>query len=175
MALLAIPLLLLVLATQNVVAVYRGQAERLEELRDRSARLSALAARQPQLQATLDRLTEDDTRSSLFLTAPAEPIAAAEVQRSLQRAAQEAGVALTSLQSLEGRTEASLRLIAVQAQITAGPDTLLAFFHQIETQEPVLRIENVSIHLRGMARGPMDEPPTLDVRVTVAAMMRQEV
>jgi general secretion pathway protein M len=178
MAMLALPLkpaysralaiLLLVLAIIIALAIplapfilmHLHYDEAIDAMQTRLELYRRVAAQAPELQKALDALNAKDGRR-FFLKNTAPNLAGAELQDLLRAAIENNGGRITTIQS-SARDEGRFRQIGVNVQLFANTPNLQKILYAIETQQPYLVVENMTIRplnaFRGFKPAPGIEP-----------------
>jgi general secretion pathway protein M len=149
---LAILLLALVIAGAWILLiapVFEKQATYRDEI-DRSKQLiQAFEARQEKvgmLRQELDTLRNDRSRKAAYFTARNATLAAAKLQSRIKSLTQAAGARLTSSQVLSGDTKkGELQRVTVRAHMVGSVEAVRSVFHTLETAQPYVFIDNVTI------------------------------
>ena len=153
LALLLIPAILLVRFVFWPLAEYLASSDdALAATRAQIARYQALLNELPALQAAAARLERDRPLVPYLLTGSNRALAAADLQRRLQEAAEKHGVTILSLRVKTPMTDGILERISVEARLRAGIRELRDLLHQIETARPYLFVDDLSINVRQSRR-----------------------
>jgi len=119
-------------------SAYRSLSQRLEETGDELQRYGQVAAQLPALQAQLAALRADHDRSGYW---PAGSSLTDTVKAMVERH----GATLTSAQDKPGTSQEGVLQQGVRLSLMARADQLTALLHDLETHEPALFVEDVSI------------------------------
>lgn len=125
-------------------------------------------------QRQLDRI---ESANGYFLTSGKPTLASAELQRRVKLVIEQSGGAVVSSQMLGERNEAGLDQVVLRVQMRSGVEELGKVFHTLESQPPVVMLDNVMIGARpgsaaaAAARG-KSTLPQLDVRFDVAGFLK---
>jgi hypothetical protein len=151
LALLLAPFLLL---HRHYNAVIDSAQERLDRYR-------GISAQGPGLQKTLDALREKQGRR-FFLKNTATNLAGAELQDLVRAAVENNGGRITTAQITAPRDDGRIRQIGVNLQLFATTGNLQKILYAIETQQPYMVIENLTVRplngFRGFRPAPGAEP-----------------
>ena len=120
------------------LTAYRSLSQRLEETDDALRRYRQVAAQLPILQAQLAALRADHDRSGYW---PAGSGLADTVKAMVERH----GATLTSAQDKPGTSQEGVLQQVVRLSLMARSDQLTALLYDMETHEPALFVEDVSI------------------------------
>lgn len=158
--------------------------ETLTTIRAQHARFAAEAAALPRLRAALTAVRGRQGPRNAYVRGESASRAAASLLETVKTAVERGGATLVSAQVLaksgaEADSDQAVK-IAVRAQMTATPDTLLRVFHGIESGHPILFINDVAItgrHARRAVRGKNAQPESweelmLNVRFAVTGFRR---
>ncbi len=149
--LLAIGLLLL-----SVLFIYFGlphpyltavgdMSNEISVLEDKLERYRSVGAMRGELQKQVQALKSDSQVNARFLQQKTPALAAADLQRHLKLKVSETGAQLMSTQSLGNSQFGEFVAISVKAVMRGSSEDLHALFKQLEGQQPLLRIEKLSI------------------------------
>lgn len=133
-------------------------AERREVLLRYQRAGQALPARQQQLAA----LKQAQSKADGFLEGTSDTLIAAQIQNRVKSLADGAKTELKSSQVLPAEADGKVKRIAIRDQISATTAGLLAIFHDIEAQTPLLFLDNVTLQVRPITLRDRDGPVTGD-------------
>ena len=121
----------------------------LEQSMDQSHRLLAkyreLEGARAGLEADIAELKSRDARDSDYLKASSETLAGAEIQSRLKTLFESVGAEQRSVQSLASETSEGFVRVTVRTQFTAESDALYQLLYQLETEAPLLFVDNLDI------------------------------
>jgi general secretion pathway protein M len=121
---------------------YQNTIEHMESRLHQLQRAAAIGeALKPQYE-TLKRWQASDAQD---LKSASPALAAAELQRLLKRIVAEKDVQVVSAQSLTTRQEAGFDRIALKVRMRGELENIVQTFYEIETGEPFVFLDNVSI------------------------------
>jgi len=112
--------------------------------------LQRVAATGSGLRSEHEQLKRLRTTDRHYLQSSSESLAAAELQRLLKRIAMAKKMEVFSIQNLPAAEEHDFTRIALKVRMRGTLDNIVGLFHTIETGEPFLFMENIS--LRSLAR-----------------------
>ncbi|NKN32828.1 type II secretion system protein GspM [Marichromatium bheemlicum] len=121
---------------------------RIASAEERLQRYRRIAAEHPQIQVELARIGTAPGVAGLYIQAPSETLAGAELQRRLQQIIAAADGRLISIQLLpvtQSDPEAPARL-HVRAQIQGTTTTLFEILYRIDQARPLLFVEQLAAH-----------------------------
>jgi len=151
LAILLAPFLLL---HRHYNAAIDGAQERLD-------RYWSISAQGPGLQKALDALREKQGRR-FFLKNTAANLAGAELQDLVRAAVENNGGRITTVQITTPRDDGRFRQIGVNLQLFATTANLQKILYAIETQQPYMVIDNLTVRplnaFRGFRPAPGAEP-----------------
>jgi hypothetical protein len=163
---LALGLLLL-----PVVLLHKHYSDAISSLTDRLARYRKVAAQAPEYRAALDAMREKNG-GSFFLKNKAPNLAGAELQELVRAAIEGNGGRITTSQNQSPKDEGRFKQITVNVQLFATTPNLQKILNALETQQPYLVVENITLRplnaFRGFKPGPGQEPE-VNVQLDVAA------
>lgn len=181
--LLAVTLLLvaLVVGWQGlvlpVVAAYRTTSDSIAQARVLLGRYEALAGQHPRLAQALEARRVESEASEAYLAGANDALASAALQEQVRAIITSAGGELRSTQILPVQVadEAlQIRRADLRLQLAVDIEGLEAILYQLETAEPFLFIEEITIREQ-RSRRRRDEPedaPTFDVALQVYGYVR---
>ncbi|MFZ5465925.1 MAG: type II secretion system protein GspM [Pseudomonadota bacterium] len=177
---LALGLLLAILAgvyafaIDPVLALYRDNRDRIDELSLRLGQHQRLAAERPALEDEHARLSRSRPAGGYYLTSESEALAVAELQAYVKQVIESSGGGLVSIQPIlssaadtRGRVKAQIRM---QGPIKAVRDVL----YRLESGSPWLLVDEVELMQGRSDRRKVGagQPGTLDVRFNLTGFMR---
>ena len=170
---------LLVLAIAGALAVVLGPIVLLHRHYDRaiadtSGRLrmyERVAAQAPELRVALNAMQQRDGRR-FFLRNTATNLAGAELQELVKAAIENNGGRITTSQNTSPHEDGRFRQIGVNVQFFASTPALQKILLAIESHEPYLIVDNITVRplnaFRGFKPAPGQEPE-LNVQLDVGA------
>jgi len=170
---------LLVVAVVLVLSVLLGPLlllhkhydDTIAELTDRIERYRRVAAQAPEYRQALDSMRQKDGRR-FFLKNTAPNLAGAELQEQVRAAIESNGGRITTSQNTSPRDDGRFREIGVNVQFFATTPALQKILLAIETHQPYLIVENLTVRplnaFRGFKPAPGQEPE-LNVQLDVGA------
>lgn len=175
----ALPLVAWTFVIEPVVAAYRDADAVIAQTQRLLRGYRERAEQRPQL---AELVAEEEARAADatgYLEAVADALAAAELQDRVKVVIEGAGGALRSAQSL--RVEAvdsipGVRRARLQVRFIADIETLASVLYELETGEPYLFVDALSIREPRRQRRRTDEPegqPQLDIVLDVYGYMRE--
>lgn len=144
---------------------YGARADRLHELRLRTARETALITTLPALKAEAAQAAKTPTRA--VLNGNSDAIAGAALQEQVQSMATASNAQLTSIETLPVDQMGAYRRIGVRVELSAGLPVIVALMKAIEEAEPSMLVDD--LHLTATPVGPMATALPLDASFTVYA------
>jgi hypothetical protein len=164
----AIPLAPFVLMHQHYNAAIDSMQSKIELYR-------RVAAQAPELQKALDALKAKDGRR-FFLKNTAPNLAGAELQDLLRADIENNGGRITTIQN-SARDDGRFRVIGVNVQLFVNTPNLQKILYAIETQQPYLMVENMTIRPLNAFRGFKPAPgiePEVSLQLDVAGFAYAE-
>ncbi len=154
-------LLGLALLVVPFVLLHRHYDLAIESMQDRLERYRRVAAQAPELKNALDALRAKDGRR-FFLKNTAPNLAGAELQDMIKAAVENNQGRITVIQNTAPKDDGRFRQIGVNLQLFATTANLQKILYSLETQQPYLLIENLTIRplnaFRGFKPSPGAEP-----------------
>ena len=170
LAVLAVALVLLAILGP-IVALHRHYDAAIADTFDRLMRYRRIAAQAPALRAALDGMQQRDARR-FFLRNTATNLAGAELQELVKAAVENNGGRITTSQNTSPRDDGRFREIGVNVQFFATTPALQKILLTIETNQPYMIVENLTVRplnaFRGFRPAPGQEPE-LNVQLDVGA------
>ena len=168
---LAVAALVVVLAVVlgPVALLRRHYDTAIADTSDRLRRYQRVAAQAPELRAALDAMQQRDGRR-FFLRNTASNLAGAELQELVKAAIEGNGGRITTSQNTSPREEGRFREIGVNVQFFASTPALQKILLAIESHQPYLIVNNLTVRplnaFRGFKPAPGQEPE-LNVQLDV--------
>lgn len=175
----ALAALILVLAVAALLAtlivpvalVHAHYDEAMAALSDRLARYERIAAQAPEYRKAIEAMRERDARRFLLKNTAAN-LASAELQEMVRAAVEGNGGRITISQNQPARDEGRFRQITVNVQFFANTANLQKILYALETQQPYLMVENLTLRPLNAFRGfrpPPGQEPEVNVQMDVTA------
>src|SRR5689334_16546640 len=162
---------LLAVVLGPVILLHRHYDEAISDASDRLQRYERIAAQAPELRTTLAAMQQRDGRR-FFLKNTATNLAAAELQELVKAAIEGNGGRITTSQTTSPREDGRFREIGVNVQFFASTPNLQKILYAIESHEPYLIVENVTVRPLNAFRGfkpAAGQEPELNVQLDVGA------
>jgi general secretion pathway protein M len=137
-----------VLVDQLWMGRYRIYQTNAERLLDRLHNLERLAAARPELEKAIQAIRNDQRTAAYFLPQAAPALAAADLQQRVKRLVEGAEGALLSIQALPVVEEGGMVRVAVRATLQGNVDALQKVLHSLESQVPLLFVDNLEVTAR---------------------------
>jgi general secretion pathway protein M len=154
-----------------VALLHKHYGDAISSLSDRLERYRRVAAQAPEYRAALDAMSAKNGRN-FFLKNRAPNLAGAELQELVRGAIEGNGGRITTSQNQAPKDEGRFKHITVNVQFFATTPNLQKILHALETQQPYLVVENITLRplnaFRGFKPGPGQEPE-LNVQLDVGA------
>jgi general secretion pathway protein M len=147
---LALGLLLLALVVAIAALVvpawifYKRYDRELADRRDKLARFTQIAATRADIARQLEAMRAKDARR-FFLRSGASALSVAEAQEIIRGMVESAGGRLITMQALPAKDEGRYRQVSAQVQLAANIQALRRILHTIESNVPVLFVENLTV------------------------------
>ena len=159
-----------------VVLVHRHYDEAIADLSDKLRRYQRVAAQGPEYRSALDALRQRDAKRFLLKnTAP--NLAGAELQETVRAAIEGNGGRITTSQNQPVKDEGRFKQIGVNVQFFATTANLQRILFALESQQPYLMIDNLSVRPINAFRGFRPQPgqePEVSVQLDVSAFSAGE-
>ena len=171
-ALLAVAIIALIAIVLGPVFVLQRHYDRaIGDVSDRLRRYERVAAQAPEFRIALTAMQQRDARR-FFLRNTATNLAGAELQELVKASIESNGGRITTSQNTSPREDGRFREIGVNVQFFATTPSLQKILLAIESHEPYMIVENVTVRplnaFRGFKPAPGQEPE-LNVQLDVGA------
>jgi general secretion pathway protein M len=154
-----------------IVLLHRHYDAAIADTSDLLRRYQRVAAQAPGLRLALDAMQQRDGRR-FFLKNTATNLAGAELQELVKAAVEGNGGRITTSQNTSPREDGRFREIGVNVQFFASTPALQKILLAIETHQPYLLVENLTVRplnaFRGFKPAPGQEPE-LNIQLDVGA------
>jgi len=175
LSLAIIPIVLVVnLVFWPLIKSYLSTGDHLVDTRDEIVRYQRLLGELPALQSAVARFERTDPLNPYLLAGSNRALAAAGLQKQLQDAAAKHGATILSLRVQNPSPAGPLERISLEAKLRAGIPELRDLLYFIETNQPYLFIENLSINVRHPGRRARKTPGGLEVSLTLYGLREPE-
>lgn len=151
--------------------LHRHYDDAIENWTQRLSTYKRVAAQAPELRRALDAMRAKDGRR-FFLRNTAANLAGAELQEIVKASIESQGGRITTSQSPSPREDGSFRQIVANVQFFATVPNLQKILNAIETREPLLVVENITIRPTNAFRGfkpAAGQEPEVNVQLDVTA------
>ena len=157
----AATLLVLAVLLMPVVLLHQHYNNAIAQLTDRLDTYRRVAAQAPEYRGALQAMREKDARR-FFLKNSAPNLAGAELQELVRTAVEGNGGRITTSQNQAPKDDGRYRQIGLSVQFFATTPNLQKILYALETQQPYLVVENLSLRplnaFRGFRPAPGQEP-----------------
>ena len=154
-----------------VVVLHRHYNNAITSLTDRLETYRRVAAQAPEYRKALDVMREKDAKR-FFLKNTAANLAGAELQELVRAAVEGNGGRITISQNQAAKEDGRYRQIGLNVQFFATTPNLQKILYALESQQPYLVVENLTLRplnaFRGFRPGPGQEPE-VNVQLDVIA------
>ena len=174
-------LLLIVLLVLLLVTVIGPWWARMSEYDDQAASMAERIGRyqrlidsKADLRAELAGFRQQQVKRGYFLNAGSRELAAAELQKRVKELVAPAGGTLVSTQTITQSNAADDGKVVVRVRMKGGVDSLSAVLHAIESDKPLMFVENLTVRSRKTVRGRRGARKTvynLDVNFDLASYL----
>lgn len=145
------------------------------EVAERVARYQRLLAGEDALRSRLAAFNSQLKQRGYFIEAGNSELAAAEIQQFVKTLVEKSGGTLVSTQHLPGGQDAQwLRPVEIKVRLKGDVESLARILFGLESSNPVLAVEDVSIRSRRTLKGPRKsrvEGYSLDVNFRVVGYL----
>lgn len=136
------------LVDQVWMARYHFYRDRLDEQQGQLERLERMAASREPIQQLIAQIQQDHHAATQYLPQSAPALAAADLQQRVRAVVEAAGGTLQSIQSLPPVEEGNAVKVTVRASMTSQVDSLPRILHGLESQLPLLFVDNLQVAAR---------------------------
>jgi hypothetical protein len=154
-----------------VVLLHRHYNNAIAEMTDRLDTYRRVAAQAPEYKRALDVMREKDARR-FFLKNSAANLAGAELQEIVRGAVEGNGGRITISQNQAPKDDGRYRQIGLNVQFFATTPNLQKILYALESQQPYLVVENLTLRPMNAFRGfrpAAGQEPEVNVQLDVAA------
>lgn len=130
------------------MARYHFYRDRLEQQQVQLERLERMVASREPIQQSIAQIQQDRHVATQYLPRAAPALAAADLQQRIRTIVEAAGGTLQSTQTLPPVDEGSAVKVTVSASIMGDPDSLPKILHGLESQTPLLFVDNLQVSAR---------------------------
>ena len=124
--------------------LHRHYDQALDSLSDYLGRYQRIVEASAEVRTALDQVKKTESRKH-FLKNTGAALAASEIQETAKSLIEAGGGKLISLQVVPFKDEGGYRRITVNIQLTSNMATLRKILYTVETVQPYLLVDNVSI------------------------------
>ena len=159
---------------------YQEGERDIEEARTLLQRYRALAEQRPLLAERLAEQQERAAAAAGYLEGPSDALAAAQLQDRVKSVVEAAGGELRSTQILPAQAlegDLGFRRTTIRVQIAVSTEGLATTLYELETGQPYLLIDDVTVRqerVRRRRRSEPDREPVLDVSLELFGYLRTE-
>ncbi|MEP7183111.1 MAG: type II secretion system protein GspM [Betaproteobacteria bacterium] len=164
-------LVVLALLVAPVWLLHQRYDDSIASLEDRLERYRRIAAQAPEYRKALDQIRERDGHR-FFLKNTAANLAGVEVQELVRGAIEGNGGRITTSQNQAPRDEGRYKAIGVTFQLFATTPNLQKILFALETQQPYLVVETLTLRPLNAFRGfkpAAGQEPEVNVQIDVVA------
>ena len=155
LALLLLALVIALVVGVTVVPVWtanRHYQDTIDGMQGRLEQLQRAAAIGTSLQPQHNQIKRWKTSNTHYLKSGSVALGGAELQRLVKRIAGAKGTEILSTQILPSREEQAFTRVAIKVRMRASLNKIVQVFHSMETGEPYLFLDKVSVRARGIRR-----------------------
>jgi general secretion pathway protein M len=159
-----------------VLMLHRHYDDAIETWTTRLATYRRVAAQAPALRGALDAMRTKDARR-FYLKNTAPNLAGAELQELVKSSIEQNGGRITTSQSPAPREDGGFRQIVANVQFFATTPNLQRILHTLETKEPLLLVDTLTIRPTNAFRGfkpAVGQEPEVNVQLDVSAWAMPE-
>ena len=163
------------LVVAPVMAAYREVGKDIEEQQLLLQRYRSLASQRPKLSAQLADLEQQAATAGGYLKGPSDALAAAELQDRARAIIEGAGGSLRSTQILPASavdSKVPVRRAILRIQLGIDIKGMQKVLYELETGQPYLFVDELTVRQQRMRRSKEPEEPVLDVSFEVFGYVR---
>lgn len=160
-----------------ILLLHRHYNAAIGDLTDRLERYRRVAAQAPELRRALDVMKDKDGRR-FYLKNTAPNLAGAELSDLVRAAIENNGGRITTSQNPAPREEGRFKQLTVNVQFFATTPALARILQALDTQQPYLMVDNLTIRPLNAFRGfkpAAGQEPENNVQLDVSALAYPEV
>ena len=182
--LLALSILFLLIGVVTAVTVlplwsaHRHYEETIASMQNRLEKLQRASAMSASLQTQYDQLKRWQRTDAHYLKSTSSALAGAELQRIIKRIAASNQAELVSTQILPVKEGGAFTQVTLKARMRGSLTSMTQIFYAIETGEPFLFLDKVSLRQRGGQRrwraAAVTGQQLLDADIELTGYMRAE-
>ena len=168
--------LVLGLLLAPVLLLHKHYDDAIETWSTRLGTYRRVAAQAPALRSALDAMRSKDGRR-FYLRNTAPNLAGAELQELVKSSIEQNGGRITTSQSPAPREDGGFRQIVANVQFFATTPNLQRILHTLETKEPLLLVDTLTIRPTNAFRGfkpAVGQEPEVNVQLDVSAWAMPE-
>jgi len=176
LVLVAAVALVLAILLAPVLMLHKHYDDAIETWTTRLSTYRRVAAQAPALRSALDVMRTKDARR-FYLRNTAPNLAGAELQELVKSTIEQAGGRITTSQSPAPRDDGGFRQIVANVQFFATTPNLQRILHALETKEPLLVVDTITIRPTNAFRGfkpAVGQEPEVNVQLDVSAWAMPE-
>jgi hypothetical protein len=169
--------LILAVLLGPILLLHRHYNAAIGDLTDRLERYRRVAAQAPELRRALDVMKDKDGRR-FYLKNTAPNLAGAELSDLVRAAIENNGGRITTSQNPAPREEGRFKQLTVNVQFFATTPALARILQALDTQQPYLMVDNLTIRPLNAFRGfkpAAGQEPENNVQLDVSALAYPEV
>lgn len=172
-ALVLIPLILVYqIVLSPLLDEYLGVGDEIEALQADIQRYQRIIAELPAIEENAARFRRENPLAPYLLEGGNPALAAANLQRRLQEVAARNDARVVSVQVQSSEDDGPLQRVAIQARIQADSEALRGTLHELESGQPYLFVDDISINVRPASR--RTETDTMEIRITLSGLRSPE-
>jgi general secretion pathway protein M len=137
---------------------YAETDQKIAEARELLARYERLAAGRLELEAQVKELRDRQSTQGNYLTGGTDALAAADLQDRVNAIIAANNGTLRSIQVLPAEDEGGYRRVAMRLQVTATTSALFNIVYALESETPLLFIDNFDVQARRKRNVNTDQP-----------------
>ncbi|MES9991421.1 MAG: type II secretion system protein GspM [Candidatus Thiodiazotropha sp.] len=150
--LLLLVILILSLVIYPVWSMSRGYDKQIEDTQFQIQRLQRIAIQNDRYQLEFNNLKRGQRSDKRYLQSKTDSLANAELQRRIKQVVAAGKGEIISTQTVKLSQDAKLNRVAIRVRMKATLENLKKILHQLETQQPYLFIDNLTLRSRNLAR-----------------------
>lgn len=166
------------LVVAPLVAAFQDNASSIEDAKELLQRYRSLAEQRPAMAERLATQEERAASAAGYLQGPSDALAAAQLQDRVKSVIEDAGGELRSTQILPARTiegDGGIRRASVRVQFAVTIGGLAGTLYELESGQPYLLIDQLTVREQRAPRRRRDEPETeaqLDITLELSGYLR---
>lgn len=144
-------------------ALFRDGEDEIRSLETRLLHYRKTAASGPAFARQIERLQNDPGIAGQYLKSTTAALAGAELQQHIQKWIEQHGARTVSMQTVDEHARKGSHAVTVRIRMQAGLQAFRDLLYTLETRQPLLTLDNLSVRQLGAGRGSDGNEEALDI------------